>query len=232
LRNRWDQYSEETILYLLAIGSPTQAISPKAWYALRRPEVTYAGYRYVAGARPLFIHQYSHAWVDYRGRQEAEGGHIDYFENSIAATRAHREFCITLASKFPKSYSAEVWGITASDSAHGYVAWGGPPANSEIDGTVVPSAPAGSLMFTPDICLSALRTMREQFGEKLYGRYGFVDAFNPTTAWVDPDVIGIDLGITLLSVQNLRTGSIWRWFMSNAEIPRAMGAIALRKKAS
>lgn len=230
LRSRWDHYVEETILYLLAIGSPAHAIAPKAWYALRRPQVVFAGYRFVAGARPLFIHQYSHAWVDYRGRREAQGDGIDYFENSIAATRAHREFCMALSSRFPKSYSPDVWGITASDSARGYIAWGGPPADPAIDGTLVPSAAAGSLMFTPDICLPALRTMRERFGGSNYGRYGFADAFNPTTQWADPDVIGIDLGITLLSAENLRTGSVWRWFMRNPEIQAAMELIALRKE--
>jgi len=77
-------------------------------------------------------------------------------------------------------------------------------------------------MFTPDICVRALRAMREKYGVRVYGHYGFADAFNPNTGWVDGDVIGIDLGITLLSAENLRTGNIWRWFMRNREIPRAL----------
>ncbi len=84
-------------------------------------------------------------------------------------------------------------------------------------------------MFTPDIALPALKTMRERWGESIYKRYGFVDAFNPLTGWTDPDVIGIDVGITLLSAENLRTGNVWRWFMKNGEIPRAMRAAGLRK---
>ena len=84
-------------------------------------------------------------------------------------------------------------------------------------------------MFTPDISLQALRAMRDKFGDKIYGQYGFVDAFNPNTGWVGPDVIGIDVGILLLSAENLRTGSVWRWFMRNREIPRAMQMVGLRR---
>lgn len=226
LASLWDSYSEETMLYLLGIGSPTHPITPLAWWGWRRDWNTYAGYSYLAGASPLFIHQYSQAWVDYRGRRERQPPHIDYFQNSITATRAHRAFCIDLSEEFP-GYSENVWGITASDSIRGYVAWGGPPRDPHIDGTVVPSAAAGSLMLAPDICLPALRAMRERFGERIYGRYGFVDAFNPATGWVDPDVIGINVGITLLSAENLRTGNVWRWFMRNREIPRAMRLVGL-----
>ncbi|HVF86788.1 MAG TPA: glucoamylase family protein, partial [Pyrinomonadaceae bacterium] len=142
--------------------------------------------------------------------------------------RAHREFCVALSKKFP-GYSENVWGITASDSAKGYRAWGGPPATPDIDGSVVPCAAAGSLMFTPEISLAALHTMHDKFGSKIYGRYGFTDAFNPNNGWVNPDVIGIDVGITILSAENLRTGNVWRWFMRNPEIPRAMDLVGLRQ---
>jgi hypothetical protein len=82
-------------------------------------------------------------------------------------------------------------------------------------------------MFTPALSLSALHTMHEKYGDKVYGRFGFVDAFNPNTGWVDKDVIGINLGIILLSAENMRTGNVWRWFMRNREIPRAMAAVGL-----
>jgi len=82
-------------------------------------------------------------------------------------------------------------------------------------------------MFTPDLAAAALRTMRDKFGDRVYGRYGFVDAFNPNTSWVDTDVIGINVGIILLSAENARTGTVWRWFMKNPEIPRAMQRIGL-----
>ncbi|MEW5978244.1 MAG: glucoamylase family protein [Acidobacteriota bacterium] len=226
LDHRWADYSEQTILYWLAIGSPTHPLSPDVWNAWKREWVTYADYRYLSSGAPLFIHQYSHAWVDYRGRRERLPPHTDYFENSRVATRAHRQFCLDLSQEFP-GYAPNVWGITASDSVKGYVAWGGPPRHPAIDGTVVPCAAGGSLMFTPEISLPALRAMQGQFGDRIYGRYGFTDAFNPNTGWVNPDVIGIDVGITLLSAENLRSGNVWRWFMRNAEVGRAMHSVGL-----
>ncbi|MDE3178532.1 MAG: hypothetical protein KGM47_02645, partial [Acidobacteriota bacterium] len=102
-----------------------------------------------------------------------------------------------------------------------------------IDGTVVPCAAGGSLMFTPRLCLTTLRTMKGRFGAgqlrggPVWGRYGFVDAFNPNTGWVDTDVLGIDQGITLLSAEDLRSGNIWRWFMANREPARALELIGL-----
>jgi hypothetical protein len=229
LDSRWDGHYEQPLLVLLGIGSPTHPLAPASWLAWPRVWVEYAGYRYVAGAAPLFVHQYSQAWVDFRGRRDRGPPGVDYFANSVAATRAHRRFCIGLARRFP-GYSEDLWGITASDSARGYVAWGGPPAHPEIDGSVVPCAAAGSLMFTPDIALPALRHMRERFGKDVYARYGFADAFNPATGWIGPDVIGIDLGITLLSAENLRSESVWRWFMANEEMPRAMDRAGLLRR--
>ncbi|MCA1602732.1 MAG: hypothetical protein LC776_14225 [Acidobacteria bacterium] len=229
LRPRWDTYSEDAILYLLAIGSATHPISPASWDALWRDRYRYETYAYFTTIGvPLFMHQYSHAWVDFRNRREVKGDRIDYFENSIAATLAHREFCIDLSGEFP-GYGPNTWGITASDSAKGYLAWGGPPRDPAIDGTVVPSAPGGSLMFTPELTLAALKFMRHKFGDQVYGRYGFVDAFNPNTGWVDTDVIGINVGIILLSTENMRTGSVWRWFMQNRQIPRAMQMVGLHR---
>lgn len=227
LKSRWDTYSEDTILYLLAIGSPTHPISPESWYAFWRDRYRYEGHSYFTTIGvPLFMHQYSHAWVDFRNRREVRGDRIDYFENSISATLAHRAFCINLVGEFP-AFGPNVWGITASDSAKGYLAWGGPPRDPAIDGTVVPCAAGGSLMLTPEVSVAALRTMREKYGKRIYGVYGFVDAFNPHANWIDSDVIGIDVGITLLSAENMRTGNVWRWFMQNREIPQAMAKIGL-----
>ncbi len=221
ISSRWDTYSEHALLYFLAIGSPTNPISPKSWYAWRRDFVTYGEYKYLAGDAPLFIHQFSQAWLDLRGRSEKCAPYVNYYENSVKATRAQRQFFIDISKEYP-TYSASVWGLTASDSQNGYVAWGAPPRPASLDGTIVPCAPAGSLMFTPEISLAALREMKSKFGDKIYKYYGFVDAFNPRTGWTDSDVIGIDLGITLLSAENLRSGKIWFWFMRNPEIIRAL----------
>ena len=231
LAHRWDRFSELPLLYLMAIGSPTSPIPASAWYAWQRPTVTYAGFAYVSGPPPLFAYQYPQAWIDMRAIRDGDPSGIDYFRNSIVATRAHRAYCMEMAAKFPKSYSDNVWGITASDSARGYVDWGIAPCQVEIDGTVVPCAAAGSLMFAPDICVPAVRTIYEKYGDQVWGRYGFTDAFNPTTGWVGPDVLGIDQGITLLSAENLRSGNLWRWFMGNAEIPRALNLCRFRPAA-
>jgi hypothetical protein len=184
------------------------------------------------GAAPLFIHQYSQAWLIIAA-YEKSSLRISITLTTLSSHCAHG-LCIDLAKKFP-SYSENIWGSPPRISAKGYVAWGGPPRDPNIDGTVVPSAAAGSLMFTPDICLAALLSMRARYGEpgrNIWGRYGLVDAFNPNTGWVDQDVIGINAGITLLSSENLRNGFVWRWFMRNAEIPRAMRAVGLVRKRS
>lgn len=228
LSARWARYSEFTIIYVLAIASPTHGIPPESWYAWERPQVSYGGYTWF-GASPPFTHQYSHAWVDYRGRREEKAPHADFFANSITATRGHRAFCIDLAKEFP-GYSENIWGITSSTSKSGYKAWGGWPSRAKIDGTVVPCAAGSSLMFTPDICIPALRTMRERFGDKIWGKYGFADAFDPNDGWVASDVLGLDVGITLLSAENLRTGNVWKWFMANPEIPHALDRIGLKRQ--
>lgn len=229
---RWDTYSEAKILYTLAIGSPTHPISPDAWHAWKLPIVDDAGYTFIGGG-PLFTHQYSQAWLDLRNYVYARNPlldrfvpHVNFFANAVAATRAQRATAIDLSQHFP-GYSANVWGVTASDSPNGYVAWGDMPRDSRIDGTVVPSAAAGSLMFAPEICIPALRTMLVQYGKKIYGRYGFADAFNPSTGWVSRKVIGINVGITLLSAENLRTGDVWDWFMSDLDVQRALYFVGL-----
>jgi hypothetical protein len=133
---------------------------------------------------------------------------------------AHKQFCISLAKEFP-DYSDHLWGISASDSARGYQAWGGPPRLGRLDGSIVPCAAAGSLPFLFQDCMLVLRTIRERYAEA-WGRYGFADAFNPLDGWYNPDVLGIDQGITMLMAENQRTGFVWKTFMKNTEAQAAM----------
>ena len=224
LDSSWNAYSEHMLLYLLALGADQHALSPNSWQAWRRPWVEYGGMRFVGVAAPLFIHQYSHAWFDFRGMHDE---FLDYFENSVTATRVHRQFCIDLRPEFPH-LEKNLWGITASDSIQGYVAWGGPPRHGPLDGTLVPCAAAGSLPFLPSECLRCLRTIRERFGDRVWRRYGFLDAFNPAINWYGPDVIGIDVGITLLMAENSRTGFVWQTFMANPEARRGMQLAGFR----
>src|SRR5581483_11582565 len=208
-RLRWDSYCESMMLYLLAIGSPVHPIPPQSWNSIRRPWMTYENYRFISIPAPLFIHQFSHAWFDFREKQDQ---YANYFENSITASLAHRRFCQDLSHKFP-CYSGDVWGISASDSSVGYVAWGGPPMQGPIDGTIVPAASAGSLPFVFNESYSVLRNLRAYYGKQIWKEYGFVDAFNPLTGWMSTDVIGIDVGISMLMAENARSQMIWNTFM-------------------
>lgn len=221
LKARWSHYCELMMLYLLAIGSPAHPVPPEVWNNFARPVVHYQDFNFISGAAPLFTHQFSHAWYDFRNQRDA---YANYFQNSVTATRAHRAFCLS----FPQWYNEEYWGVSSSDSARGYRAWGGPPLAGRLDGTVVPSAAAGSLAFLPEECLAVLRAMRTKWGGRAWGRYGFVDAFHPAAGWYDPDVIGIDQGISVLMAENLRTELVWRAFMSNPESERAMELVGFK----
>ena len=217
IQSRWDFYSELMMMYLLGMGSQSHPLPKDTWVAWKRTTFEYEGLRYIGSFAPLFVHQYSQAWFDFRRKRDS---YADYFLNSAIATDAHRRFCVDLNAKFV-DYSNALWGITASDSPRGYVVWGGPPAMGPIDGTIVPAATGGSLPFQPAATLRVLRTIRDHY-PKAWCRYGFVDAFNPLTDWYDSDVIGLDTGITMLMAENLRTGFVWKMFMKNPEAQRGM----------
>jgi hypothetical protein len=221
---RWDNYSELMMMYLLGLGSTNFPLRDDTWTAWKRLKFEYDGSRYIGSFAPLFVHQYSQAWFDFRGRRDK---YADYFENSVTATDVHRRFCLELSKQFP-SYSDDLWGITASDSPNGYVIWGGPPSVGPIDGTIVPSASGGSLAFLPQPVMRVLRNIKDHY-PNAYTKYGFVNAFNPLTKWYDTDVIGIDTGITLLMAENVRTGFIWDTFMKSEEAQRGMSRAGLKK---
>jgi hypothetical protein len=109
LQYRWDDYSEMMMMYLLGLGSTSYLLPAETWDAWKRQLFEYDGVRYISSFAPLFVHQYSQAWFDFRNKHDK---YADYFQNSITATRVHRQFCIDLASQFP-SYSENLWGITA-----------------------------------------------------------------------------------------------------------------------
>ena len=224
ITSRWDTYSELMMIYLLAIGSTTNPVPASAWDAFARPTLTYQGLTYITNLdAPLFIHQYSHAWFDFRNKSDK---YANYFNNSVTATAAHKLFCLSLQSQF-SDYQSNLWGITASDAANGYVVWGGPPTMGPIDGSIVPCAAGGSLPFASSDCLAVLRNIHSQY-PLAWQRYGFVDAFNPLSGWYDPDVIGIDAGITMLMAENQRTDFVWNTFMSNPEAQNAFAAVGLK----
>ena len=182
--------------------------------------IQYQGLSYISGSDPLFVHQYSHAWFDFRNKKDSFG---NYFQNSITATQAHRLFCLSLSNQF-FVYSPDLCGITASHSKNGYVAWGGPSSQGgvigPVDGTIIPCATAGSLPFDFTDTIHVLRWVRGHL--QAWQRYGYVDAFNPLTNWYDTDVIGIDVGISALMAENQRTQLVWNTFMTNPEAQSAM----------
>jgi len=218
LRSRWDSYSELMMMYLLAMASRTHPIPASAWTAWQRPRFEFNEIPYVGAHAPLFAHQFSHAWFNFRGIHDK---YADYFANSIVATKVHKLWCLELADRFP-DYAEDLWGISASDSEHGYAIWGGPPAMGRIDGSVVPCASAGSLPFLPKECVRVLQNLREKFGKRVWKKYGFVDAYNPLSGWGSPDVVGIDAGISLLMAENARTGFIWEQFAKNPEAAKGL----------
>ena len=215
---RWDVYCELMMMYLLAMGAPVYNISPTSWNAFSRPTMEFEGYTYISAADPLFVHQYSHAWFDFRNVRDA---YANYFQNSAIATYAHKLFCLSIRWRFP-DYDDNTWGITASDSRLGYQAWGGPPEIGYIDGTVVPCATAGSMPFLPKETVAVLANLYHKYGQRAWKKYGFVDAFDPRTTWTDVDVLGIDQGISMMMVENYRTAFIWEHFMKAREVKRAM----------
>lgn len=230
IESRWVGYNEAMILYLLGMGASEGRLSAAYWsewvkgYEWR----AYYGQEYVVFA-PLFGHQYSHSWIDFRGiadetmRQKG----ITYFDNSRRATLAQRAYCIANPGGF-KGYGESVWGLTACDGPgkdgfFGYIARGAPPAEND-DGTIAPTAVGGSLPFVPEHCLPTLRHWYAQFRSELWTGYGFRDAFNLTANWWGPDVLGIDQGAILLMAENFRSQSVWEVFMREPIIRRGLTA--------
>jgi len=231
LKYRWEGYNEALLLYVLGLGSPTHPLPTKSytawaksyrWKKLYGHEFLYAG--------PLFVHQLSHVWIDFRGIQDdfmRERG-IDYFENSRRATYVQQAYASRNPKKF-KGYSESCWGITASD--------GPGPATRKVDGverrfydyrarsipygpddgTIAPWAAIASLPFAPEIVLPALQHFNESFPE-MTSKYGFKCSFNPTFAdgkrstrgWISQGYYGLDQGPIVLMIENYRSGFVWR----------------------
>ena len=222
---RWDYggYNETMVLYLLALGSPTHPVDATAWTSFTRTYSweTHYGLSFVTFP-PLFGHQYSHLWFDFRGIADSRmrGFGIDYFENSRRSTLANRAYAVDNPQGYP-NYGPDEWGLTASDIPGGYLARGAPPAQDD-DGTIAPTAPGGSIAFTPDESLAALRAMYDRYRTRLWGPYGFRDAYNVAQEWFAPGHIGIDQGPFALMIENLQTGRIWEVFMRNEAAQRGL----------
>jgi len=213
----WNSYNELIILYALAIGSLTHPIPQSCWKAWARPIGAYDRYALIYSyTGSLHTYQYSHAWIDFRRLWD---GDINYWENSIGAVKANRQFCIDNKGNF-STYEEDCWGLTACLGPDGYKAYGAKPGLALHDGTVSPSAAGGSIPFDRENTIRALRFIYDRYGDKLYGKYGFKDAFNLTRNWWAVDYLGIDEGIIILMIENARSGMVWEYFMRNEAIKR------------
>ena len=215
----WRGYNEAMILYLLALGSPTHPVPDWTWayWTSGYNWSTQYGQTYLIFP-PLFGHQYSHCWVDFRQIQDAymELRGITYWENSRRATLAARDYCI--ANPYGWSgYGENCWGLTASDDPDGYAAHGAPPAQSD-NGTITPTAAASSIDFAPEVVIPALHHMYDTYAGLIWGQYGFKDAFNLTRFWVGTDYLGIDQGPIVLMIENYLNEAVWDRFMQNADV--------------
>lgn len=231
IRYRWQGYSEALILYALGLGSPTHPLPPQsyqAWLATYKWKKFYGHEFLYAG--PLFIHQLSHLWIDFRGIQDEfmRRKKIDYFENSRRATYIQQQYAIRNPRKFT-GYDENCWGITASDGPgettrsikgvkrrfYDYIARGVP--HGPDDGTIAPWAVVASLPFAPEIVLPTVRHFRKS-RLKVESPYGFKATFNETYpgkpatkyGWVSPWHLGLNQGPIILMIENYRTGLLWR----------------------
>lgn len=251
IKHDWVGYNEAMLLYVLALGSPSHPVGPEAWTVWTRTynDVwgVYQGEEFLAFG-PLFGHQYSHVWIDFRGIQDdymRERG-IDYFENSRRAAYAQRAYAIANPMKW-EEYGPEVWGLTASDGPQQtlqeyrgeqrqfrhYSARGAGLRENFDDGTIAPTAAIASLPFAPEIVIPTTVTMHERYGEYIYSSYGFLDSFNPSfkydiplktgrlvpdQGWVSSDYIGIDQGPILTMISNYRNEFVWNVMKRNPYI--------------
>lgn len=255
IKHDWTGYDEAMMVYILALGSPTHPVSPDAWQVWTRTynDVwgVYQDQEFLAFG-PMFGHQYSHVWVDFRGIQDdymRERG-MDYFENSRRATLAQRSYAIANPMKW-KDYGENVWGLTASDGPQQtlqeyrgeqrefrhYSARGAGLRVNFDDGTIAPTAALGSLPFAPEIVIPAAVEMHDRYGEYLYSSYGFLDSFNrsfdydiplktgrlvPGEGWVASDYIGIDQGPILTMIANYRNEFVWNVMKKNQHIRKGL----------
>jgi hypothetical protein len=217
---------------ILGAGSKTFPANPETLYAFRRPTAKYKGFKYIRTAgNSLFVHQFSHAFIDFRGKKDMQG--TDWFKNSVQASLGHRQYCIDNPEN-SKTYSANSWGLSASHSKYGYTgAFGALPvdkvADLKNDGTIALYAAPSSIVFTPKESLAVLK----HYGTipKLWGRYGLVDSYNldEEPPYFDPYFLGLDKGITLAMFANYENEFVWKYFMKNEYVKRGLKAVGIQK---
>jgi hypothetical protein len=223
LSANWIGYNEAMILYCLGLGTATNPLPASAWgkWTSGYTWGTYYGQTFVPFS-PLFGHQYSHCWIDFRHIADSymNSHNSTYFENSRRASLAQVQYAVLNPGGF-SGYSSTIWGLTASDGPTGYAVHGIPPNGSD-DGTIAPTAAGGSIPFTPEYSVPALRAFYSRFRPRIWTAYGFRDAFNITAQWYGPDELGIDQGPIVIMIENYRNQHVWQVFMRNPEVQRGL----------
>jgi hypothetical protein len=215
----WIGYDEGMLIYLLGMGATTNPLPAGCWnyWTSGYNWGTFYGESFVTFP-PLFGHEYSHCWVDFRhlGDSYMNAQSSTYFENSHRAALAQQAYCIANPLGWP-GYGSTDWGLTACDDPFGYAAHGSPPADND-NGTIAFTAAGGSLSFAPEIALPTLEHLYATGRQRFWTQYGFIDAFNVAQNWFDNAELGIDQGPIVIMAENYRNQSIWRFFMQNPEI--------------
>ncbi|MCD6462597.1 MAG: hypothetical protein J7L52_02730 [Thermotogae bacterium] len=223
LNAKWSSFNEGILAYILAIGSPTYPIPAESWDKIVRPVHD----NYIScPTESLFVYQYPNVWIDFRNKEDK---YANYFNNAKVATRYNYLFCVVNRFKY-ETYDLDIWGLSASDGPAGYKHYGASTGNH--DGTVAPYAPISSIVFTPDLSMKAIREMLKKYGPLVWGKYGFVSAFNVDANWFSTEFIGIDEGDIILMIENYRSGLIWKKVMQNRYIQKAMRAVGFVEKTS
>lgn len=227
----WDMYAEQLMLYVLGVASPTYPVNVKMYEDIKKEKADYRDIKDIVYTYcgTLFTYQFSHAWIDFRDKEDNNG--INWFENSKKATIANREYCIENSKKF-NTYGKDAWGLTACVGPNGYSGeYGAKPSLADVDkhndGTITPSGPAGSIVFTPELSIKALENFYNNF-PKTWGKYGFIDGYNlEKEEWYSKEVIGIDKGISMLMIENYLTQLIWNTFMKNEYVKDGMEKLGI-----
>jgi len=220
----WVGYNEGMMIYLLGMGASSNPVPASGWsyWTSGYSWATYYGQSFVPFG-PLFGHEYSHCWVDFRHIADTymNSHSSTYFENSRRATLAQRQYCIADPLNWA-GYGSNVWGLTACDDPNvGYEAHGAPPALND-DGTLAPTASGGAIAFTPEYSLPTLEYLYSYYRTNLWTANGFRDAFNLSLSWYDTDELGIDQGPIVIMIENYHNQRPWQLFMQNPEVQRGL----------
>lgn len=222
LKANWDSYSEGIMLYLLGIGAPQHPLPKDSWFAWKRTRFTYDGLTAFIGG-PIFLHEMPYEFFDLQGWKDAQGW--NYWQSAYNGVKMNWLFCKD-HQKERKTYAAGMWGLNACDSPDGYNAFGVPEPE---DGTVSPTGAIAAILYLPEQACTIAHEMKTKFGARLWGRYGFSNAFNLDRNWFDKDVIGIDLGMVLLGVEDARTGLEWKLIAKLPSTKRAWQTIGFKR---